>query len=200
MLLGKLLQELPEHADQAIEALHQAADLRPGDPEPRMLLAAAARPKGQPYRRPGGSPGGPARRKDGETLLLGQVHVAPAASALAVPALQEASAYLPGDLNVRELAGPTCCRGRPQGLRHPPGAAHAESRRPHLLLMVDAGDPPQLPGSPGWQGRHPAHASGKVETLLDENQTRSARVLLIRASRTQRAEWLSCAWPFLKDP
>jgi len=205
MLLGKLLQELPEHADQAIEALHQAADLRPEDPEPRMLLAGRLLDQDDLTGALEGAQEAVARRNDGETLLLlGQVHVARGESAMAVPALKEASAYLPGDLNVREaLAEAYLLQGeRPKAFAILQELLMQNPGDPHLLLMVDAEDHLQLrearDGKAGTQ-----LMLDEVETLLDEHQTEGAEVLLKRVrrkGRSQRSEWLELRLAFLKDP
>ena len=205
MLLGKLLQELPERADQAIEALHQASDLRPEDPEPRMMLAELLLDQEDLQGALEAAQEAVARRKDGETLLLlGQVHLARGESAMAVPALKEASAYLPGDLHVREALAEAYLLQDERSkafailqelLMQNPGD-------PHLLLMLDAENHPQLrearDGKTGTQ-----LLLDEAETLLDENQTEGATVLLKRArrkGRSQRSEWLDLRLAFLKDP
>ncbi|MFN7957327.1 MAG: tetratricopeptide repeat protein [Holophagaceae bacterium] len=205
MLLAKLLQELPEHADQAIEALHQAADLRPEDPEPRMLLAELLLDQDDLQGALEAAQEAVARRKDGETLLLlGQVHVARGESAMAVPALKEASSYLPGDLHVREaLAEAYLLQGeRPKAFAILQELLMQNSGDPHLLLMVDAEDHLQLrearDGKAGTQ-----LLLDEAETLLDEDQTEGAEMLLKRVrrkGRSQRSEWLELRLAFLKDP
>jgi len=121
-------------------------------------------------------------------------------STMAVPALKEASAYLPGDLNVRRPG-----RGLPPAGRAAQGFAILQE-----LLCRTPGSPPPAHGgrresSPAersrWQGRNPADA-GRSRSLLDENQTEGAEVLLKRVRRKGRASALSgsiCA-AFLKDP
>ncbi|MDR3682470.1 MAG: tetratricopeptide repeat protein [Geothrix sp.] len=205
MLLGKLLQELPEHADQAIEALHQAADLRPEDPEPRMMLAELLLDQDDMQGALEAAQEAVARRKDGETLLLlGQVHLARGESSMAVPALKEASAYLPGDLNVREaLAEAYLLQGeRPKAFAILQELLLQNPGDPHLLLMVDAESHPQLrdarDGKAGTQ-----LMLDEVEALLDENQAEGAEVLLKRVrrkGRSQRSEWLDLRLAFLKNP
>ena len=205
MLLGKLLQELPEHADQAIEALHRAADLRPDDPEPRMMLAELLLDQDDLQGALEAAQEAVTRRKDGETLLLlGQVHLARGESALAVPALKEASAYLPGDLHVREALAEAYLLQEERSkafailqelLMQNPGD-------PHLLLMLDAENHPQLrdarDGKAGTQ-----LMLDEVEALLDENQTEGAETLLKRVrrkGRSQRSDWLDLRLAFLKEP
>lgn len=205
MLLAKLLQELPEHADQAIEALHQASDLRPEDPEPRMLLAELLLDEEDLQGALEAAQEAVARRKDGETLLLlGQVHLARGESAMAVPSLKEASSYLPGDLHVRESLAEAYLQ---QGDRSKAFAILQELLTqnpgdPHLLLMVDAEDHFQLrearDGKAGTQV-----LLDEAETLLDENQLESAALLLKRVRRkgkSQRSEWLDLRLSFLQDP
>jgi len=205
MLLAKLLQELPDQADQAIEALHQASDLRPEDPEPRMLLAELLLDEEDLQGALEAAQEAVARRKDGETLvLLGQVHLARGESALAVPILKEASAYLPGDLHVRESLAEAYLQ---QGDRSKAFAILQELLMqnpgdPHLLLMVDAEDHQQLrearDGKTGTQT-----LLDEVETLLDEEQLEPATLLLKRVRRkgkSQRSEWLDLRLAFLRNP
>lgn len=205
MLLAKLLQELPEHADQAIEALHQASDLRPEDAEPRMLLAELLLDEEDLQGALEAAQEAVARRKDGETLLLlGQVHLARGESGMAVPALKEASAYLPGDLHVREsLAEAYLLQGdRSKAFAILQELLTQNPGDPHLLLMVDAEDHRQLhearDGKAGTQVM-----LDEAETLLDENQLESAALLLKRVRRkgkSQRSEWLDLRLAFLQDP
>ncbi|WP_257306201.1 tetratricopeptide repeat protein [Geothrix campi] len=205
MLLAKLLQELPDQADQAIEALHQASDLRPDDAEPRMLLAELLLDEEDLQGALEAAQEAVARRKDGETLLLlGQVHLARGESALAVPTLKEASAYLPGDLHVRESLAEAYLQ---QGDRSKAFAILQELLMqnpgdPHLLLMVDAEDHQQLrearDGKTGTQT-----LLDEVESLLDESQLEPAALLLKRARRkgkSQRSEWLDLRLAFLQNP
>jgi len=205
MLLAKLLQELPDQADQAIEALHQASDLRPDDPEPRMLLAELLLDEEDLQGALEAAQEAVARRKDGETLLLlGQVRLARGESALAVPVLKEASAYLPGDLHVRESLAEAYLQ---QGDRSKAFAILQELLMqnpgdPHLLLMVDAEDHQQLrearDGKTGTQT-----LLDEVENLLDEDQLEPAALLLKRVRRkgkSQRSEWLDLRLAFLQNP
>ena len=205
MLLAKLLQELPDQADQAIEALHQAADLRPEDPEPRMMLAELLLDQDDLQGALEAAQESVARRKDGETLLLlGQVHLARGESLLAVPVLKEASAYMPGDLHVREALAEAYL------LQDERSKAFAILQElllqnpgdPHLLLMVDAENHPQLrearDGKTGTQ-----LMLDEAEALLDEHQPEGAGVLLKRVrrkGRSQRSDWLELRLAFLQNP
>jgi tetratricopeptide (TPR) repeat protein len=205
MLLAKLLQELPEQADQAIEALHQAADLRPEDPEPRMMLAELLLDQDDLQGALEAAQEAVARRKDGETLLLlGQVLLARGESALAVAVLKDASVYLPGDLHVREaLAEAYLLQDeRPKAFAILQELLMQNPGDPHLLLMLDAENHPQLrearDGKTGTQ-----IMLDEVEALLDEGQSEGAEVLLRRVrrkGRSQRSEWLDLRLAFLKDP
>jgi tetratricopeptide (TPR) repeat protein len=205
MLLGKLLQELPEHADKAIEALHQAAELRPEDPEPRMMLAELLLDQDDLQGALEAAQEAVARRKDGETLLLlGQVHLARGESAMAVPALKEASAYLPGDLHVREALAEAYLlqEERSKAFAILQELLFQNPGDPHLLLMLDAENHPQLrearDGKAGTQ-----LMLDEVEALLDENQTEGAETLLKRVrrkGRSQRSDWLDLRLAFLREP
>ena len=205
MLLARLLQELPDQVDQAIEALHQASDLRPDDPEPRMMLAELLLEEEDLQGALEAAQEAVARRKDGETLLLlGQVYLARGESALAVPALKEASAYLPGDLHVREaLAEAYLLQGeRPKAFAILQELLMQNPGDPQLLLMVDAENHPQLrearDGKAGTQT-----LLDEVEALLDEQQLEPAALLLKRARRkgkSQRSDWLDLRLAFLQNP
>jgi tetratricopeptide (TPR) repeat protein len=205
MLLARLLQELPDKVDQAIEALHQASDLRPDDPEPRMMLAELLLEEEDLQGALEAAQEAVARRKDGETLLLlGQVYLARGESALAVPALKEASAYLPGDLHVREaLAEAYLLQGeRPKAFAILQELLLQNPGDPQLLLMVDAENHPQLrearDGKAGTQT-----LLDEVEALLDEQQLEPATLLLKRARRkgkSQRSDWLDLRLAFLQNP
>lgn len=205
MLLAKLLQELPDQVDQAIEALHQASELRPDDPEPRMMLAELLLEEEDLQGALEAAQEAVARRKDGETLLLlGQVYLARGESALAVPALKEASAYLPGDLHVREaLAEAYLLQGeRPKAFAILQELLMQNPGDPQLLLMVDAETHPQLrearDGKAGTQT-----LLDEVEALLDEGQLEPAALLLKRVRRkgkSQRSDWLDLRLAFLQNP
>ena len=205
MLLAKLLQELPDQADQAIEALRKAADLRPDDPEPRMLLAELFLDQDDLQGALEAAQESVARRRDGETLLLmGQVHLARGESAQAVPTLKEASTYLPGDLHVREALAEAYLlqEERPKAFAILQELLLQNPGDPHLLLMVDAENHPQLrearDGKTGTQ-----LLLDEAESLLDEHQPEGAGMLLKRArrkGRSQRSEWLDLRLAFLKEP
>ena len=205
MLLAKLLQELPEQADQAIEALHQAADLRPEDPEPRMMLAELLLDQDDLQGALEAAQEAVARRKDGETLLLlGQVLLARGEAALAVPVLKDASVYLPGDLHVREALAEAYLQQdeRPKAFAILQELLMQNPGDPHLLLMLDAENHSQLrearDGKTGTQ-----IMLDEAESLLDENQPEGAEVLLKRVrrkGRSQRSEWLDLRLAFLKAP
>jgi tetratricopeptide (TPR) repeat protein len=205
MLLGKLLQELPDQADQAIEALHQASDLHPEDPEPRMRLAEVLLDQEDLQGAMEAAQEAVARRKDGETLLLlGQVQLARGEGALAVPTLKEATAFMPGDLPVREaLAEAYLLQDeRPKTFAILQELLIQNPGDPMLLLMLDAETHAQLrearDGKPGTQ-----NLLDDAESMLDEEQPDAAAVILRRAhrkGRSQRSDWLDLRHAFLKAP
>jgi len=203
--LATLRRETRAHADQAIEALHQAAELRPEDPEPRMLLAELLLDQDDFQGALEAAQEAVARRKDGETLLLlGQVHLARGESGMAVPCLKEASAYLPGDLHVREALAEAYLQQdeRPKAFAILQELLMQNPGDPHLLLMVDAENHPQL--REARDGRTGTQLMlDEVENLLDENQAEGAATLLKRVrrkGRSQRSDWLELRLAFLQSP
>jgi tetratricopeptide (TPR) repeat protein len=205
MLLAKLLQELPEHADQAIEALHQAADIRPEDPEPRMLLAELLLDQEDLQGALEAAQEAVNRRKDGETLLLlGQVHLSRGDGAQAVPALKDASTFLPGDLHVREALAEAylLLEERPKAFAILQELLGQNPGDPQLLLLLDAEDHLQLrEARDGKPATH--HLLDEAEDLLDAEQPDAAEALLKRVrrkGRSQRSEWLELRLAFGRDP
>ncbi len=205
MLLGKLLQELPDKADQAIEALHQASDLHPEDPEPRMRLAEVLLDQEDLQGALEAAQEAVARRRDGETLmLLGHVQVARGDGAAAVPTLKEATTFLPGDLPVREALAEAYLlqEERPKAFTILQELLIQNPGDPHILLMLDAESHPQLrearDGRAGTQG-----LLDEAEALLDEDQHEAAGLLLKRArrkGRSQRSDWLELRLAFQQSP
>jgi tetratricopeptide (TPR) repeat protein len=205
MLLAKLLQELPEHADQAIEALHQAADIRPEDPEPRMMLAELLLDQEDLQGALEAAQEAVNRRKDGETLLLlGQVHLSRGDGAQAVPALKDASAFLPGDIHVREALAEAylLLEERPKAFAILQELLNQNPGDPQLLLLLDAEDHLQLrEARDGKPATH--HLLDEAEDLLDAEQPEAAEALLKRVrrkGRSQRSEWLELRLAFSRDP
>ena len=204
MLLAKLLQELPEHADQAIEALHQAAELRPEDPEPRMMLAELLLDQEDLQGALEAAQEAVGRRRDGETLLLlGQVHLSRGDGAQAAPILKEASVYMPGDLHVREALAEAylLLEERPKAFAILQELLGQNPGDPQLLLLLDAEDHLQL--REARDGKPATRALlDEAEALLDEEQPEAAEALLKRArrkGRSQRSEWLDLRLAFGRD-
>ncbi len=205
MLLGKLLQELPGRADQAIEALHQAADIRPEEPEPRMRLAELLLDQEDLQGALEAAQEATTRRRDGETLLLlGDVHLARGEGALAVPVLKEASSHLPGDLPVREALAEAYLlnQERPKAFAILQDLLAQNPGDPDLLLLLDAEDHLQLrqarDGSPSTRA-----LLDEAEDLLEADQLDAAATLLKRVrrrDRSQRADWLDLRLAFTRDP
>ncbi len=205
MLLAKLLQELPEHADQAIEALHQAADIRPEDPEPRMLLAELLLDQEDLQGALEAALEAVNRRKDGETLLLlGQVHLRRGDGAQAVPPLKEASIFLPGDLHVREALAEAylILQERAKAFAILQELLGQNPGDPQLLLLLDAEDHLQL--REARDGKPATHTMlDEAEDLLEADQPDAAEALLKRVrrkGRSQRSEWLELRLAFARNP
>ncbi len=205
MLLGKLLQELPGQADQAIEALHQAAEIRPEEPEPRMRLAELLLDQEDLQGALEAAQEAVARRQDGETLLLlGEVYLARGEGALAVPVLKDASGFLPGDLHVREALAEAYLlnQERPKAFAILQELLSQHPGDPELLLMLDAEDHLQLrearDGTPATRA-----LLDEAEDLLEAGQPDAAGTLLKRLrrkERSQRSDWLDLRLAFTRAP
>ncbi|HJU82845.1 MAG TPA: tetratricopeptide repeat protein [Holophagaceae bacterium] len=204
MLMARLLWELPDQVDQAIEALHKASELHPEDAEPRLLLAELLQEQEDLQGALEAAMEAVKLRRDGETLMrLGLVHLARGEGSQAVPVLKEASGYMPGDLLVRETLAEAYLAQGERGkcfailqelLEQHPGD-------PSLLLLLDAENYPQLRDA--RDGRASTRELlDEAERCLDENLPVEAETLLKRARRkglSQRLDWLELRLAFGKD-
>nr|WP_320133613.1 tetratricopeptide repeat protein [uncultured Holophaga sp.] len=205
MLLAKLLRDDLSRADQAIEALHRAAELRPDEAEPRIQLCEILLDEEDLQGALEAATDALNLQRDGHTLsLMGEVLLARGDSAKAIPLLKEASAFLPGELFVRELLaeGYLIAGERAKAfaileelLRQNPGDHE-------LLLLLDAEDPAQLRSARGGSAAS-RMALDEVEVLIREESPAEASTALkrvMRKERTQRAELLELQIAFLKNP
>jgi tetratricopeptide (TPR) repeat protein len=205
MMLGRLIMDDPDRADEAVEALNKAADLRPDDAEPRLLLAELLEHQEDLQGALEAATEAVARRRDGETLLrLGSVHLARGEGAKAVAIFKDATDLLPGDAGVREHLAEGYLV---QGERSKAFAILQELLQQHpgdhdLLLLLDAENVVQLrtarDGKPGTQG-----LLDEVETLLTEGLLEEADQILRRVKRkggSERSDWLELRMDFQRDP
>ena len=147
LLLAKLLRDTSGRADGAIEALRQAAELRPDEAEPRIQLCELLLDEEDLQGALEAVQEALVLQRDGEILsLAGEVFLARGEAAKAIAALKEASSFLPGDLGVREMLaeGYLLAGERPKAV-----AILADLLRQHpadheLLLLLDAETPAQL--------------------------------------------------------
>jgi tetratricopeptide (TPR) repeat protein len=205
MLLAKLLWELPDQVDQAIEALHKASELHPEDAEPRLLLAELLQEQEDLQGALEAAMEAVKLRRDGETLMrLGLVHLARGEGAQAAPVLKEASAFLPGDLMVRETLAEAYLA---QGERAKCFAILQELLDQHpgdpgLLLLLDAEDYPQL--REAREGKASTRELlDEAERCLDEGLPEEAGAQLRRARRkggSERLDWLELRLAFTQAP
>lgn len=205
MLVGRLLRELPDQVDEAIEALETAAEIHPEDPEPHLLLAELLQEQDDLQGSLDAALAAVKRRKDGETLLrLGRVRLARGEGAEAVPVLKEASTYQPGDLPTREcLAEAYLAMGeRAKAFAILQELLDQNPGDPELLLLLDAEDQPQLRSArEGKPSTKPM--LDEAEHCLDEGLLEEAEALLKRAHRkgtSQRLEWLELRLAYRRDP
>lgn len=205
MLLARLLWELPDQVDEAIEALETAAELHPEDAEPHLMLAELLQEQDDLQGALDAAIAAVKRRRDGETLLrLGRVRLARGEGAEAVPALKEASAHQPGDLPTRECLAEAYLamneRAKAFAILHE--LLDQNPGDPELLMLLDAEDQPQLrsarEGKPSTK-----HLLDEAEHCLEEDLAEEAESLLKRARRkgaSQRLDWLELRLAFQKDP
>ncbi|WP_005036473.1 tetratricopeptide repeat protein [Holophaga foetida] len=205
MLLAKLLRDDLERADEAIEALHKAAELRPDEAEPRIQLCEVLLDEEDLQGALEAATDALNLQRDGHTLsLMGEVLLARGDAAKAIPLLKEASVFLPGELFVRELLaeGYLLADERPKAfaileelLRQNPGDHE-------LLLLLDAENPAQLRSARGGTAIS-RMVLDEVELLIREGATADAAVCLkptLRKERSERAEFLELQIAFLKHP
>ncbi len=205
MMVGRLVMDDPDRADEAVEALNQAAELRPDDAEPRLLLAELLEHQDDLQGALEAAQEAVARRRDGETLLrLGSVHLARGEGQQAAAIFKDATEMLPGDAGVREhLAEAYLVLGeRPKAFAILEELLQQHPGDHDLLLLLDARDVVQLrtarDGRPGTQG-----LLDDVEDLLGEGLLEEADQVLRRVKRkgaSERSEWLELRMDFLRDP
>ena len=205
MLLARLLWELPDQVDEAIESLETAAELHPEDAEPHLMLAELLQEQDDLQGALDAALAAVKRRRDGETLLrLGRVRLARGEGAEAVPVLKDASSHQPGDLPTREcLAEAYLAMGeRAKAFAILQELLEQNPGDPELLMLLDADDQPQLraarEGKPSTK-----HLLDEAEHCLDEDLPEEAESLLKRARRkgtSQRLEWLELRLAFRRDP
>ncbi len=205
MLLARLLWELPDQVDEAIEALETAAEIHPEDAEPHLMLAELLQEQDDLQGALEAALAAVKRRRDGETLLrLGRVRLARGEGAEAAPVLKEASIFQPGDLDTREGLAEAylAMNERPKAFAILHELLDQNPGDPELLLLLDAEDQPQLrsarEGKPSTK-----HLLDETEHFLEEGLVEEADALLKRARRkgtSQRLEWLELRLAFLRDP
>jgi len=205
MLLARLLWELPDQVDEAIEALETAAEIHPEDAEPHLMLAELLQEQDDLQGSLDAALAAVKRRRDGETLLrLGRVRLARGEGAEAAPILKEASVFQPGDLDTRECLAEAylAMNERPKAFAILHELLDQNPGDPELLLLLDAEDQPQLrsarEGKPSTK-----HLLDEAEHCLDENLLEEAEALLKRARRkgaSQRLDWLELRLAFHQDP
>jgi len=205
MLLAKLLRDDLERADEAIEALHRAAELRPDEAEPRIQLCEVLLDEEDLQGALEAATDALNLQRDGHTLsLMGEVLLARGDAPKAIALLKEASVFLPGELFVRELLaeGYLLADERAKAfaileelLRQNPGDHE-------LLLLLDAENPGQLRSARGGTAIS-RMILDEVEILIREGATADAAACLKRAlrkERSERAEFLELQIAFLKHP
>ena len=205
MLLSKLLAEQPDRADQALEALNHAADLRPEEVEPRIRLTELHLDEEDLQGALDAAESAVSLERNGETLaLLGEVLVARGDAARAILALKEASSHLPGDLRVRELLAEGYLLGeeRQKAFRILEELLAQHPGDEELMLLMDAEDAIQLKSARGG-ALAAQHLLDEAEEWMAEGGREEAEALLRKAKRkgrSERLDFLEVQHAFLKDP
>jgi tetratricopeptide (TPR) repeat protein len=205
LLLAKLLRDLPDRVDGAIEALRTAAELRPDEAEPRIQLCELLLDEEDLQGAQESAQEAINLQRDGETLcLMGEVLLARGEALKAIQTLKEASGFMPGDLMVRELLaeGYILAGERSKAfsileelLRQHPG-------EPELLLLLDAESPAQLRSARGGKAES-RFLLDDAEGWLKDGNASEAEAALKRARRkdkTERADWVELQIAWHKDP
>ncbi len=205
LLLARLLAEQPERTDQALEALQQAADLRPEEVEPRMRLAELHLDEEDLQGALEAAEAAAGLERNGETLaLLGEVLVVRGEAARAIAVLKEASGHLPGELRVRELLaeGYILAGERQKAFRILEELLGQHPGDPELLLLLDAESTAQL-----WSARGGKESARRIldeaEDWMAEGRGEEAEACLRRARRrcrSERLDYLELQHAYLKDP
>lgn len=205
MLLAKLLREGSGHADGAIEALRQAAELRPDEAEPRIQLCELLLDEEDLQGALEAVQEALTLQRDGEILsLAGEVFLARGEATKAIAALKEASSHLPGDLGVREMLAEGYLLA---GERAKAFAILADLLRQHpadheLLLLLDADTPTQLRSARGGRPRA-RWMLDEAETALREGRLADAEETLRRVrrkDRSDRADWVELQIALRRSP
>ena len=205
MLLAKLLEEIPERADEALEALRQASDLHPEEVEPKERLAGLLLDEEDLQGAFESAQEAVNLQRDGHTLaLLGEVHLVRGEFAIAIPILKEASSYLPGDLPIRRMLAEAYIQAGERAkaftilqelLTQNPGD-------PELLLLLDAENPAQLLTARGG-GARTRSLLDEAQSWLEEDNFTEAESWLRKArrrGRSERLDLLELESAFLQDP
>ncbi|MBI4911855.1 MAG: tetratricopeptide repeat protein [Acidobacteria bacterium] len=205
MLLARLLGQQPDRADQALEALGRAAELRPEELEPRVRLAEQHLEEEDLQAALEAAEAAVGLARNGETLaLLGEVLVARGEAQAAISVLKEASGHLPGDLRVRELLaeGYLHAGERQKAFRILEELLAQHPGDPELLLLMDARDPAQLRSARG--GKLSAQRLlDEAESWMEEGNAGEAEACLRRARRrgkSDRLDFLETQHAYLKSP
>jgi len=205
LLLAKLLRDIPDHADGAIEALRTAAELRPDESEPRIQLCELLLDEEDLQGAQEAALEALNLQRDGETLcLLGEVFLARGEAAKAISTLKEASTFMPGDLMVRELLaeGYILAGERPKAFTILEELLHQHPGDPELLLLLDAENPAQLRSARGGKAES-RFLLDDAEGWLKDGNPGEAEAFLKRARRkdkSERTDWVELQIAWRRDP
>ena len=194
MLFAKIAQVHLNQPDNAIEALHTAAGLRPEELEPKMALAELLFYEDDLQGAFEASVSALETERNGHTLrMLGQILLERGEHAKAIVLLKEASGYQPGEIGVRALLAEGYLQASEHQkafailqelLRHNPGNAD-------LLILLDSRSREQLRSARGGCKRAQI-CLDFAEEWLEENLDEAYKYLqeARKITNSDRAEWI----------
>jgi tetratricopeptide (TPR) repeat protein len=204
ILLASILCEDVEQHSEAIEALHIATELRPDEATPKIQLTELLLTNDRLDAALESAKEAVNLQRDGDTLsILAEVLLAMDEPLKAISALKEASGFLPGDLEIRELlAEGYILAGQIPKAR----SILQELLRQHpcdrnLLMLLDTEDVASLKSARGGNARAILFLD-EAEDHINENNLQEAEVALSQAKSedsSDRLEWLELLLAFRKN-
>jgi len=205
MLLANILCESIEQHSEAIEALRIATELRPDEVAPKIQLAELLLTNDKIEEALLSAKEAVGLQRDGDTLsILAEVFLAKNEATKAISTLKEASSFLPGDTEIKELlAEGYVLTGQTSKAR----LILQELLRQHphdhnLMLLLDTENADSLYSARGGKARARLFLD-EADDLIDEGDFIEAKRALSQArheDKSDRLEWLELLLEFRLDP
>ena len=205
MLLANILCENIEQHSEAIEIFRVATKLRPDEIAPKIQLAELLLANDKLEDALESAQEAVNLQRDGDTLgILAEVCLAQNEAQKAITILKEASSFLPGDLEIRELLAEGYVLTGQMSKARP---ILQELLRQHpfdrnLLLLLDTDDVVSLRSARGGKARARLFLD-EAEDCIKGGSFSEAEIALSQAKcedSSDRLEWLELFLEFRKDP